>query len=46
MAIKFFACSIWKKVEIANKSFFIIFQTALIIKIFEINYPAIRHDVL
>ena len=27
MAIKSFVCSIWKKVEIVNKTFFKIFQT-------------------
>ena len=37
MAIKFLVCLIWKKVEIVNKTFFKIFQTALIIEIFEIN---------
>ena len=37
MAIKYFVCSIWNKVEIVNKAFFKIFQTALIIEIFEIK---------
>ena len=35
MAINLFVCSVWKKVEIVNKTFFKIFQTALIIEILE-----------
>ena len=47
MATKFFVCSICKKVEIVKRTFFKIFQIALIIEMFKIKkYPAIRHFVL
>ena len=35
MAIKFFVCSIWKKVEIVDKIFLKILQTSLIFEIFK-----------